>query len=245
MLTSSNPTKKQIQDVMRLYGYGEPYQPRLFGSGESGVTMIIEDTIQPFDPNSSAGAASLGYFNLHDLPWPKDVCEAHPDVELTMRVTLSYFINPCPGSRSWEKNQKYHYTSHLLRFEVKHHDESEEVFQHALEQAIQDTEEDNMAPPTSERPSADKKWTIGSKLRGKAGSLVQDVWRGSAAQLAEMEKIAIVPVKGWFATRKFPEGHEFHNCHQLPVRYSLIVSIDAEQEIGLFTSVSNKISISV
>ena len=55
---------------------------------------------------------------------------------------------------------------------------------------------------------------VGSKLRGKSGSLVQDIWHGSAAHLAEMGQIAIFPVKGWFASRSFPDGHEFNNCHQ-------------------------------
>lgn len=245
MLKGDDGSKRHIQEVMRQYGYGEPHQPRLFGSGESGVTMIIEDEIQPYDPDSPAGNASLGYFNLHELPWPTDVFDLNRDVELTMRVSLSYFIYPCPGSRTWEKNKKYHYTSHLLRFKVKHSDESEEVFQKSLEKSIKDDENDAEDTIETDRPGADNKWMVGSQLRGKAGSLVQDIWQGTAAQLAEMGHIAIFPVKGWFATRKFPENHEFHNCHQLPVRYSLIVSIDAEQEIGLFTSVSNRISITV
>ena len=51
MLRGSDGSKRHIQEVMRQYGYGEPHQPRLYGSGESGVTMIIEDTIQPYDPD--------------------------------------------------------------------------------------------------------------------------------------------------------------------------------------------------
>tara|TARA_R110002095_G_scaffold178312_1_gene155630 strand:- start:570 stop:3116 length:2547 start_codon:yes stop_codon:yes gene_type:complete len=241
MLKGNDGSKRHIQEVMRQYGFGEPHQPRLFGSGESGVTMIIEDTIQPYDPESKAGAASLGYFNLHDLPWPKDVLDVHPDVELKMKVTLSYFINPCPGSRSWEKNQKYHYASHLLRFKVKNKDESEEKFQRSLQKMIELDEDDSVEIGS---PAPDNKWVIGRKLRGKAGSVVHDIWYGPAAQLSEMGQIAIFPVKGWFASRSFPEGHEFYDCHKFPVRYSLIISIDAEQEIGLYTSVSNLISIS-
>jgi len=244
MLRGSDGSKRHIQEVMRQYGYGEPHQPRLYGSGESGVTMIIEDTIQPYDPESNKGNASLGYFNLHDLPWPKDVFDTNPDVQLKMKVTLSYFIFPSPGSRSWEKNKKYHYASHLLRFKVKHRDDSEEVFQKSLQKVIEDDETDTDGNIEIGSAPADSNWMVGSKLRGKSGSLVQDIWQGPAAHLAEMGQIAIFPVKGWFASRSFPDGHEFNNCHQSTVRYSLIISIDAEQEIGLYTSVSNLISIS-
>ena len=244
MLRGGDGSKRHIQEVMRQYGYGEPNHPRLFGSGESGVTMIIEDSIQPYDPESPKGNASLGYFNLHDLPWPKDVLDQHPDMQLRMKVTLSYFIDPCPGSRSWEKNKKYHYASHLLRFKVKHRDESEETFQKSLQKTITADEDDTELNLEVGSPGADSKWTIGSQLRGKAGSLVQDIWQGPAAQIAEMGQIAIFPVKGWFASRSFPEGHEFHNCHKIPVRYSLVISIDAEQEIGLYTSISNLVSVS-
>jgi len=58
-----------------------------------------------------------------------------------------------------------------------------------------------------------------------------------------MGQLAVFPVKGWFATRKFEEDHEFHNCHQRRVRYSLIISLDAEQEIGLYTEISNLVEL--
>lgn len=229
-----------VQQLLRMYGYGEPETNRLFGSGESGVTMIIEDTIQPYDPKSEAGAAKLGYFNLHDLPWPKQVFDQHPEIELSLRVTLSYFIDPNPGSRTWGKSQKYRYASHLLRFSFKRPTEDEATFRKALEKLVEDEEDD---VPTQRAP-ADSKWALGSKLCGKSGSLVQDIWKGSPAELAEMGKVAIYPAKGWFATRSFPDGHEFQNCHQKMVRYSLIISIDASQDIGLYTGVSNLVSVS-
>lgn len=93
------------------------------------------------------------------------------------------------------------------------------------------------------RPPSDTRWAVGSQLRGKSGSLVQDIWQGSPADLAEMNQIAIFPVKGWFATRNFPEGHEFHQCHRRKVRYSLILSIDAEQDIGLYAALKSQIQV--
>lgn len=88
----------------------------------------------------------------------------------------------------------------------------------------------------------DPGWALGGRLRGKGGSLIQDVWRGSAAQLAEMGHIAVYPVKGWWATRKFPEDHEHHGCHERNVRYSLIVSIEAEEELPVYEEVEAAIA---
>lgn len=241
---SGNATR--IQNLVRDYGFGEPFGERLLGSGESGVSMIIQDTIQPYDPESKAGEARLHHFHLHDLPWPKRLFDRHRDVELTLRVTLSYFIQPSPGTRCWLKSQKYRYGSHLLRFTFKRSTESDRQFQNFLEKRIKEEEEqDDLITEPKGRAPADAKWALGPKLGGKSGSLVQDVWKGSPAELAEMGQVAVFPAKGWFATRSFKKGHEFFKCHQWPVRYSLIVSIDAEQEIGLYTAVSNMIGIPV
>jgi hypothetical protein len=229
---------EQVQNLLREVGFGTPDVSRLLGSGSQGVTMIIEDEIQPYDPTSDAGSARLGNFNLYDLPWPKELMDNHPDVTLTLRATLSTFIHPNPGTRCWEKNQKYKYASHLLRFDFKRSTESDEVFLQNLKKQTEDSEEE-----IERRPRSDAKWTLGSQLRGKAGSLVQDIWQGSAADLREMGQLAIFPVKGWFATRKFQEDHEFHNCHQRPVRYSLIISLDAEQEIGLYNAIYNLVDV--
>ena len=238
----------RVQNLLRDYGFGEPLRNRLLGSGESGVTMILQDTIQPYDPASKAGDAKLHHFHLHELPWPKRIFDRHRDVELTLRVTLSYFIQPSPGTRCWLKSQKYRYASHLLRFTFKRSTESDQRFQSALEKKIEQEETEGdaqlalLAEPERRAPS-DAKWALGQQLCGKSGSLVQDIWKGSPAELAEMGQVAVYPAKGWFATRAYKAGHEFHNCHKWPVRYSLIVSIDAEQEIGLYTEISNMVSL--
>ncbi len=252
MLRNLNPhaqgTTRDVQNLLRDYGFGEPDQPRLFGSGESGVTMIIQDTIQPYDPASEAGKARLHHFHLHQLPWPRQVFDRHRDVELTLRVTLSYFIEPSPGSRCWLSGKKYRYGSHLLRFSFKRATESDAAFRRSLEKRIEDEEEDGdeqLGLEALEGRAPAEKWALGPKLCGKSGSLVQDVWKGTPAELAAMGQVAIYPAKGWFATRSFKPGHEYFECHKRPVRYSLIISIDAEQEIGLYTEISNLISVNV
>ncbi len=47
---------------------------------------------------------------------------------------------------------------------------------------------------------------------------LNDQIKAVAAELAEMDQVAVFPAKGWFATRSFPADHEFHDCHRFEVR---------------------------
>lgn len=236
----------RMDRILRKYGFGEPDPARLVGSGESGVTLVIEDEIQPYNPDTEPPDTSLGYFNLHDLPWPHDVFETHPEVDFTLRATLSTFVHPNPSSRCWQPTKKYRYASHLLRYSFKRSTEDPEVFRSNLEKRAEEEENEQLEIEyTEKRAPSDSKWALGPRLRGKAGSLVHDVWKGSAAELAAMDQVAIYPAKGWFATRKFFPGHSFHGSHRNRVRYSLILSIDAKQEVGLYTSIANQVGITV
>lgn len=72
---------------------------------------------------------------------------------------------------------------------------------------------------------------------------MQDIWQGSAAQLAEMGHIAVFPVKGWWATRKYKEDHEWHQCHLRKQRYSLIISLEADADIPIHSTVTTIIEL--
>jgi len=234
-------SSKAVEWLLRNYGYGAVDDIRALASFGNRATVVFQGTIQPYrDP---AGAARLNECHLLALPWPKTMLEGALENSVTMRVTLSYFIDPNPGSRVWEKNPKYHYPGCLLRFKAKHKDMDPEEFKAKLEvrHEDEDEEEDEVAAATS-RSLHDPGWALGGRLRGKGGSLVQDVWKGTAAQLAEMGHLAVFPVKGWWATRNFPEDHEHHECHKRKVRYSLIVSIDAETELPIYTEVEAAIA---
>jgi hypothetical protein len=61
-------------------------------------------------------------------------------------------------------------------------------------------------------------WLLRSDLRGK-GSLHHDRWRGTAADLAAREHLAVYPVIGWWRERLSLERSES------PARYSLVVTI--------------------
>ena len=149
-----------------------------------------------------------------------------------LRITLSYFVEPNPGTRSWDNGKKYKYASHLLGFTPKHAEHSMDEFQSRL-----NSEEENLVDSLQ-----DHGWALGDKLRRKGGSLIQDIWKGSAAELAEMEAVAIFPrAKGWWASRKYDEDRKEHNSHLKSVPYSLIISIETEADLPVYASVSNAI----
>jgi len=64
--------------------------------------------------------------HLYNLPWPADVLSGLGETQVTMRVTLSYFVEPGPGEVGWEN--RYRYASHALRFDVNGAGESEGEF---------------------------------------------------------------------------------------------------------------------
>ncbi|MGJ8724598.1 MAG: S8 family peptidase [Roseibacillus sp.] len=213
-------SKDAIENVLRSFGYGQVDPTRASVSFDNKVTFRFQQSLQPF--KGQAGAATLHESHLIKLPWPAQVLQASPDTTVTLRVTLSTFVEPNPGSRTWEKSDKYKYAGAQLRFAVKHKDSSLDDFR---------------ASPTG----ADSGWALGPQLRAKSCSLVQDIWQGSAAQLSEMDYLRVFPVVGWWAKRKFPEEHEHHNCHLKRIRYSLLISVDCEETLPLYAGISAEI----
>jgi hypothetical protein len=155
----------------------------------------------------------------------------NPDLPVTLRVTLSYFIEPNPGSRTWERSQKYHYASCLLRFRPKHKDLTVAQFRAGL---------DAESPMAGSAPT-DPGWAVGGTRRGKSGSVVQDVWQGTTGQLADMGHIGVYPAKGWWAYRNFKPGHDLHGCHLKRVNYSLIVSLETEANLPIYNEIASAI----
>lgn len=81
----------------------------------------------------------------------------------------------------------------------------------------------------------DPDWLLGGRQRHK-GSLHQDVWEGTAADLASRGFLAVYPAMGWWRTRPKLERYD------LPARYSLVVSIRTpETGVDLYNAVAEKI----
>lgn len=228
--------RKRFIESLRQYGYGEPDIGRCNYSAQHAVTMIREDSLQPYIRRNSSN--QLNDCHIHTIPVPKELLSEHSQSTLTLRVTLSYFTAPNPSANNAIGGSRYRYGGSLLRFVVRHKDDSVDDFNARLEKAAADEDKDEEAANVSSMKS-DPGWALGRQLRGKGGSLIHDVWRGSAADLLTMDRIAVFPRKGWWANRKFDEGDRWHKSYEMPQRYSLLISIDSEQDIPLYEHIQN------
>jgi hypothetical protein len=102
------------------------------------------------------------------------------------------------------------------------------------------------AGTASESPAGAKAWgRLENKLKGslaclRRGSLHSDIWRGTAADLAEKGHVIVKPVRGWWSDR--PHLGRWRD----KVRYSLIVTIEtARQDVDIYTPVETQVSIPV
>ena len=218
---------------LRVYGYGVPDLRRALWSAGHHTTLIIEDELQPFDMSNGNTAVKAKDLRLHRLPWPKDVLEQLGEESVSLRVTLSYFIEPSPGRTGWKT--KHLYKSHGLRFDIKRPtDSSEADFLQRITKSAWTEDQQNVSPSSDER-----KWTLGPRLRN-TGSLHSDVWTGSAAELAAAGMVAVYPVSGWWKNR--PK----QNSWSRTARYSLILSLEtAALETDLYTPIANQIGVPV
>ena len=211
---------------LRHCGYGVPSEERAFYSTENGLTYIAQEEIQPFKKQGD-NAPKMNKMHFFELPWPREILEQLAETNVTMRVTLSYFIEPAPGEIGWK--DKYRYASCGLRFDVNTEAEDQRAFQLRINGAIEAEENEERSKNDS------KRWLIGADNRNR-GSIHSDELNLTAAQLATCNLIAVYPIGGWWKTRtnldKFNEK----------LRYSLIVSLDTPSEnIDLYNAVKTKI----
>lgn len=149
-------TKRQL---LRHCGYGVPSLERALYSARNSLTMIVQDEIHPY--HKVDGDVKTREMHLHDLPWPNEVLQYLGDMPVTLRVTLSYFIEPNPGERGGI--DKYAYQSHALRFAVRRPLETEAAFRGRIN--AQAAAQEQGLPGAG---SADVGWMIGERLRKPA-----------------------------------------------------------------------------
>lgn len=215
-----------MEKRLRHCGYGVPSEERAFYSTENGLTYVAQEIIQPFikDRGNSPKINEMHFF---ELPWPREVLEPLAETNVTMRVTLSYFIEPAPGEIGWK--DKYRYASCGLRFDVNQEDEDQRAFQLRINKLIEAEENEERGKNDSTR------WLIGADNRNK-GSIHSDELNLTAAQLAACNLIAVYPIGGWWKTRT--NLKQYNN----KLRYSLIISLDTPVEnIDLYNVVKTKI----
>ncbi|MCL5058806.1 MAG: S8 family peptidase [Actinobacteria bacterium] len=226
-------SKTSYARLLRICGYGVPDLDRAIYSASNSLTLIAQEEIQPFGKKENGSGYKTRDMHLYDLPWPSEVLMALPDnVQVQMRITLSYFPEPGPGEIGWK--DRYRYASHALRFDVKSPGEGKEDFVRRINAAERTEEEEH--PGT--QSTADH-WVIGAYGRNK-GSIHSDIWRGTAAELAASDVIAVYPVIGWWRERYHLGRWNSRS------RYSLIVSITTTAEdVDIYTPVANKLGITV
>lgn len=216
-------TRSDVQRRLRCYGYGVPDLRRALYSAENNATLLYEGELQPYCRGDHG--IETCEMHLHELPWPRQVLEELGHVDVTMRVTLSYFVEPSPGRVGWRKNHRYQ--SHGLRFDVIRPLEGLEEFKRRLSRTEWD--DPNVRP---ESVGETRQWVVGDRGRTR-GSLHSDWWEGTAAELAQCNRIAVYPVTGWWRERPHL-GRVERNA-----RYSLLITIETpRQDVNLYAAIA-------
>lgn len=216
--------KSDYKNLLKICGYGVPNLDRALYSARNSLTLIAQAVLQPFDKKSGGGMRTRD-MHFYDLPWPVEVLQTLPDdVQVKMKITLSYFIEPGPGEIGWK--DRYRYASHALRFDINNPGESKEEFIKRINKAAREEDEE-----LASTQSASEHWLLGSTARDR-GSIHSDTWLGTAAELAASNFISVMPKIGWWRERSHL------GCWNRKTRYSLIVSIEtADTNVDVYTPI--------
>lgn len=215
-------TVRRREDLVRCFGFGVPNLERALWSAGDALTLIVQDELRPFERDKS------NEMRVHKLPWPTQALLDLGDLEVELRVTLSYFIEPNPARRGWQRRHRY--ASHGLRFAVQKPTDGPDDLRKRVNKLAREDEEEDI-------DSSDPGWLLGPSLRGK-GSLHHDRWIGTAADLARRESIAIFPVVGWWRER-----HQLGHWKKA-ARYALVVSIRTPKtEVDIYEPVASQVKI--
>ncbi len=222
-------TQGQKMAMLRRYGWGVPDFGRALMSASNDATLMVEDALLPFRKDGSN--IKTRDMNLHRLPWPRDELLALGDQDVELRITLSYFVEPNPGERGWTRRHRY--ASHALRFAVKRSLENLPQFRQRINKAAEAEEAGEIGGA-----AGGDDWVLGP-IRDR-GSIHSDIWRGSAAALADRDAIGVFPVSGWWKEK--PGLQRWDRS----ARYALLVSIRAPgAEVDLYTAIANRLAVAV
>jgi len=217
-------TKSAAYLVLRRYGHGVPAFERAAASARNHLAIVSQAEIQPYERS----ARSMHECHFYPLPWPREALEGLGDREVSLKITLSYFVEPNPGSSA--SFDPYRYQSYGLRFDLKRRSETREEFAKRVNrQAWGDSEE----RPTAQADGDN--WLFGPNSMS-AGSLHSDQWTGPAVNLLTRNVICVKPVGGWWNNRASAD------VRGQKTRYSLVLSLRSrESEVDLYTPVSTMV----
>ena len=217
--------------LIRHCGYGIPDLERAMQCMNNSVNLVIQGELQPFEKKS------MNEMHFHTLPWPKEQLLSLGEVPVTLKVTLSYFIEPGPGEVGWK--DKYRYPSCGLRFDVINDNETPEDFKKRVNVKMRGEDKKDKGEGTS----GSERWYLGPENRD-VGSIHSDLCELNAADLCECNVIAVYPVIGWWRERAYLGKHDSK------IRYSLVVSlstpkVDVDFYTPIVTLVRNVVEIDV
>lgn len=227
--------------LLRSCGYGVPQLDHALYCLRNEATLISQAELKPFFRDKRiehkdgkkrwVNVVKTNAMHLYRLPWPKEALEQLDAAPVTLRITLSYFIEPGPDNVGWK--DRYRYRSHGLKFRlINGVSEDEETFLKRISR--QEREEGEGSTGTSE-PG----WYIGSQLRN-AGSIHSDTWTGTARELASMDRIVVHPITGWWKERDHLDAYD------RTARYSLVVSIETPPaELDIYNLVAAAVPIPI
>ena len=213
--------------LLRKVGYGVPVLENALYSARNSLTLIAEREIQPYHLVGNTGKSKE--YHLFDLPWPEEVLSnSLYDQDVKLKITLSYYIEPNPGSKNKRYINSFHYHSHCLEFAVIKERESLAKFKRRISAATELSDDgiDN----------SEEVWSI-RRVRSR-GSLKKDFITMSGADMALRNKIAVYPKPGWYRSRKRLKKAD------TVVRYSLLITLEtADNNIDIITPVLNLVAI--
>lgn len=209
-----------INKLLHTCGYGVPNAQKAMLSEDSYVTFIAEDEIKPLKL-SEGGAISYSHMNTYRLPWPVETLRQMDTAKVKLRITLSYYIEPCPGTRG--KLSKYLYQSMRLAFDVRQAEEDEAGFYRRVSHS---GDADALRNNTG-------RWEIGIQNRNQ-GCVISDYIELSARQMASCDLVAVYPSSGWYKSRKGKVDSR--------IKYSLVVSLETPKQ-DIYAEIAQKVGI--
>ncbi|AYD04835.1 hypothetical protein NCHU2750_54640 (plasmid) [Neorhizobium sp. NCHU2750] len=205
------PSKTDLGILFRRYGYGVPDMERARRSASNALTLIVEDTIQPYKKSATKNAEHIhNELKLFELPWPVAELRRLGAANVKLRISLSTFMSPNPSEPA--RGSKYRYASHNLRFKLNRPNEKVKAFIQRISKVAEQSDE-----PTVDENDG---WQFGQNRRD-VGSLQIDQLTCAASDLARRNLIAVHPVAGWWKAKNIPDP-ENHVA-----RFALVVEIDA------------------
>ncbi len=229
----ATPLKGSYEKLFRRYGYGVPDLQRAMKSASNSLTLIVQDKIVPYVKSNKEGAKNIVYneLKLFELPWPQAALSQLGNTQVTLRVSLSTFIEPNPAEAS--RGGKYLYASHNLRFKLNRANEDSAQF---MSRISAETTQEESEQPIDDSPDG---WRFGVKKRD-VGSLHIDELTCLASDLARRNIIAVHPIAGWW------KSENVSGVEPREVRFAMVVEINAESvETDIYTEVRNKIAVPI